>query len=174
MVRNEDRIKGRELVRKTMALIAWVVLATMWTLTLRAVYGSPALPARVPTHFDAAGNINAWGEPGMFWLLPIAAAFLVVLVTLAGRYPALFNFSVRATPITRPRLEAISQSMIAWLRAELVCLFLWIQYATIESARTGRNTLSPVLLPVAIGLVFATVFAHMIASIRVARGSARS
>lgn len=173
MYGEEYQNQGRESVRKSLAFIAWAALVALWTLTVQAIYGANPLPPRIPTHFDAAGNINGWGEPRMLWLLPIIATFIVALMTLVSRYPQSFNYPVRVTPLTRPRLEGISLSMIAWLRTELVCLFLWIQYVIIRSARTGHNALAPSLLLVAIALIFATVFAHVLASIRVARADAR-
>lgn len=148
-------------------------LAATWILTVQAIYGGHPLPARIATHFDAAGNVNGWGEPKMLWLFPIIASFIGVVMTLVSRYPQAFNYPVRVTPASRPRLEAITLGMIAWLRAELVCLFLWIQYEIIRSARDGQNRLSSWLLPVVILAIFATIGWHFAAIIKAGRGGAR-
>ncbi len=161
-------------MRKILAFIAVAALVASWALTAMAIHGTPPLPARIPTHFDAAGNINGWGEPRMLWLLPVVAICLDGALTLVSFFPQLFNYPVRVTPANRPRLEAITLNMIAWLQAELACLFFWIQCAIIRSARTGRNSMSPVLLVSAIALIFATVVAHIIAMVRAARASAHS
>jgi uncharacterized membrane protein len=156
-------------VRKTLAIIAVAALAALWTLTAQAIYGAPPLPPRIPTHFDLAGNINGWSGPRMLWLLPAIATCVVALMTVIGFYPRTFNYPVRVTPANRPRLEAITLGMIAWLRAEFACLFLWIQYVIIRSARTGRDSLSGALLALAVATILATVAAHLVATIRSAR-----
>lgn len=161
-------------MRKALLLVALIALAATWLATIHAIYGPHPLPARFATHFDAAGNANGWGEPRMLWLFPIISTFIVAVMILVSRFPQAFNYPVRVTPAMRPRLEAISLSMIAWLRAELACLFLGIQYLIIRSAREGQNSLSPWLLPLAILVVFATILGHFVAMIRIGRTSARN
>lgn len=160
-------------MRKTLLVLALAGLAGIWIITTQAIYGAHALPARFATHFDAAGNANGWGSPKMLWLLPIIATAMAVLLTLVSRYPGAFNYPVRITPGMRPRLEAITLNMIAWLRVELVLLFLWIQYAIIQSARAGSNRVSPWFVPFVIVLVFATIGWHFAAILRVGRSAAR-
>jgi uncharacterized membrane protein len=160
-------------LRKALAVVALAALAGLWTITVQAICGAHPLPARIATHFDAAGQVNGWGEPRMLWLLPIIATFVVVLMTLVSFYPQSFNYPMRVTPANRPRLQAVTLSMIAYLRAELVCLFLWIQYEIIRSARQGRSSLSPWFLPVVIAIVFATIIVHFVAVIRAGRAVTR-
>ncbi|HEY3707096.1 MAG TPA: DUF1648 domain-containing protein [Terracidiphilus sp.] len=155
-------------MRKPLAFIAAAALAALWTLTFQAIYGAHALPARIPTHFDGSGNVNGWGEPRMLWLFPIIATVVFALMALVSRYPESFNYPMRVTPLTRPRLQAITLGMIAWLRFEIVGLFLWIQFEIVRSARRGHNTLPPFLLLMTIGVVFATILAHFVAMGRAA------
>ena len=154
-------------VRKTLFYVGLILLAGLWIYTYEAISGSQPLPARIPTHFDAAGNINGWGEPGMLWLLPALGTGLFVLMTLVAFFPQSFNFPVRPTPATRPQLEALALDMIAWLRAEIAGLFLWIQYMIIASVRAGASRFSPLFLPVVLLFVFGTIIAHIVAMIRV-------
>jgi hypothetical protein len=104
----------------------------------------------------------------MLWLLPMVATLIYLLMTLVSRYPAAFHFPVSAGPASRRRLEAIALSMLAWLKAEVVCLFAWIQYQTIQLARRGEGALSPFFLPAVLVVVFATVVWHIRAMRRVA------
>jgi uncharacterized membrane protein len=160
---------GTAFVRKILASIALAAVAASWALTVHAIHGAPPLPARIPAHFDAAGNINGWGDAQTLWLLPIVATGVVVLLTVISFFPQTFNYPVRVTPENRSRLEAIALSVMAWLKVELACLFLWIQYVIIRSARSGRSELSPLLMVLAIALIFATVAAHLVATVRAAR-----
>ena len=159
-------------MRKSLFYLALVLLAGLWTLTFEAIYGRHPLPARIPTHFDMAGNVNGWGEPRMLWLFPIVASAMFGLMTLVGFFPQSFNFPTRVTPATRPRLEVLSLQMIAGLRAELAGLFLGIQYIIIQSARAGTNRLSPLFVPAVLLVVFGTIGGYLTAMLRTGRTAA--
>jgi len=156
-------------MRKTLAVAAIVALVALWVVTAQAIYGAPPLPPRIPTHFDISGNVNGWGEPRMLWLLPFIATLIFGLMTLVSFFPHSFNYPMRVTPAMRPRVENITLAMIAWLRAEVACIFLWIQFETIESAREGANRLSPWFLPLLLVVVFGTITWHFVALLRAGR-----
>lgn len=145
-------------------------LLALWAFTAWEVAGPHPLPARIPTHFDIAGRPNAWGQPSMLWMLPVIVTVILGLMWLVSRYPRSFNFPVRVTPANRPRLESVAIDMIAWLRLEIAGAMLWIQYATIQSARALRLGLSPWFVPVTIAAVFATILWHMRQMFLAARG----
>ena len=139
-------------------LVVFIMAATAW-----AVMGPHPLPDRIPTHFDAAGNPDGWGRPGMLWLVPLMATAIYLLMTWVARFPSAFNFPTRLPASARPRLEAIALSMIAWLNLEVVALFAWIQYQTIAFARQGYGTLPSLFLPLVLIVVFGTIAWHIVA-----------
>jgi uncharacterized membrane protein len=154
-------------MKSVLHAIAAVALVLTWAATVYVIYGPHPLPDRIPVHFDAAGSSNGWGSPAMLWLLPIMATVIYLLMTVVARFPSAFNFPVRVTRQNRPRLEALALAMIAWLRAEVVCLFAWIQYTTLEFARQGQGRLSPWFLPLSLVAVFLTIGWHVAAMLRV-------
>jgi uncharacterized membrane protein len=141
-------------------------------ITWDAVDGPNPLPQRIPTHFNAMGEPNAWGSPSTLWLLPGVAAFVFMLISAVSLFPAAFNFPVRSTPLNRPRLVMLTIRMMAWIKVELVCLFLYIQWTIIESVRGGHVALSPLIVPAFLVAVFGTIAAHAVAVFRAARGGA--
>ena len=157
-------------LRKNLDLVSIAGLLLIVWMTARALYGPGGLPARIATHFDAAGNPNGWGSRGALLGLPITAILLYILMTVVARYPSAFNFPVRVTPRTRPRLEALALDMIAWLKAEIVWLFASIQLVTIDLARSGRGHLSPFFMPVVLAVVLSTVAGYVFAMRRAGRG----
>lgn len=161
-------------MRKTFQAISLAAIAVLWWITWSALAGSGPLPQRIPTHFNAAGEPNAWGPPGTLWLLPVVASGLYLFISLVALFPAAFNFPVRVTPLNRPLLEAITLQMIACLKAELACLFLYIQGTILASVRSGRGTLSPVMVPLFLVAVFANIGWHLVALFRAARTGAGS
>lgn len=158
-------------MRKTLEVIALLVLVFPWAITAWAVFGPNPLPARIPTHFNAAGQPDGWGVPAMLWLLPVIATVIYLLMTLVARYPAAFHFPVRTGPAARRQLETIALEMLSWLKTEVVCLFAWIQFQTIRFARSGQGVLSSLFLPAVLVVVFATISWHIRAMREVGRTS---
>src|SRR6478735_1832289 len=109
-------------MRKTVEMVALCMVVFGWAVTANAVLGRNPLPAKIPTHFNAAGQPDGWGTPGMLWLVPVVGTVIYLLMTLAARYPAAFHFPMRATVSARRKLEAIAISMISWLKVEVICL----------------------------------------------------
>jgi len=56
------------------------------------------------------------------------------------------SYPVEVTDENRARLEALYLDLLTWIKTEVVCLFAWIQWNIIESARLLRLSLSPVAL----------------------------
>ena len=148
-------------MRKALETIAALLLLFTWAITAYAVFGPNPLPARIPTHFNASGQPDGWGVPAMLWLMPVVAIVIYVLMTLVARYPGAFHFPLRTTAMGRRQLEAIALAMLSWLKAEVVCLFAWVQYQTIQLARRGEGALSPFFLPAVLVAVFATILWHI-------------
>jgi len=159
-------------MRRTLEIASLAALAFLAAETALAFFGSAPLPARVPTHFNAAGNPDAWGPASMLWLLPAIAVTLYLLMTWVSRHPAAFNFPVRVTPFNRRRLEAIALGMIAWLKAELAVFFALIQWTVLRAARNPRHVISALPMPVLLGIVFLTVGLHFAAICRAGRARA--
>jgi len=156
-------------MRKIMEAIGLGLLVILFWMTYDALNGPNPLPGRIPTHFDAAGNANAWGPPSTLMLLPIVAAGVYLLITALSQLHSAINLPVRVTPQTRGQIEALTLQMVAWFKAELVCLFTWLQWTIIQTVRNGGGSISPALVPVFLVVVFATLIAHMVAIVRVAR-----
>jgi hypothetical protein len=148
-------------MRKVLEAIALVLLCLTWGWTAHAIFGSNALPAQIPVHFDVAGRPDRWGTAQMLWMTPVMTAVIYGLMTLVARYPSAFNFPMRIKPATRPRLEAITLNLMSWLKAEVMGLFFWIQFQAIQYARRGRGELSPGFLPLVLIAIFGTIAWHL-------------
>lgn len=156
-------------MRKTLELAGVIALGLLVYITWTALYGPNPLPDRVPTHFDIAGNANAWGSPNGLVIMPVIAAGVYLLMTVVARFPAAFNYPVRVTPVNLPRLQSITVDMIAWIKVEMVCLFVVLQWVFVQSARSGEGHLFPRILPVFLVVIFGTIALHFIAIFRAAR-----
>lgn len=155
-------------MRRNLEVAGLALLAFLWWITLSALYGTNRLPSRIPTHFDLAGNANAWGPPSSLWLLPVVATVIYALITLVSFFPAAFNYPVHVTPENRPRLQNLSQQMVAWLKVDLAILFAVLQWSILASVRSGHGHLSFWIVPFFLVLVFATTTGYIVAMVRAA------
>jgi uncharacterized membrane protein len=156
-------------MRKTLEALGIAALALLAWVTYRANYGPAPLPPTIPTHFAFDGRPNAWGSLATLWLLPAIGIGVYLVISLVALFPASFNYPVRVTPANRPRLQALTLLMIAWIKFELAGLFLYIQWSIIQSVRDGRMAISPFIVPISIGAIFATVAIFIVAILRIAR-----
>jgi uncharacterized membrane protein len=161
-----DSVYRKGSMRKTLETISLADLALQAAITFSVLYGPGRLPNRIPTHFDMAGHPNGWGSPSMLLLLLLVAGILYLLMTTVARYPSVFNYPVRVTAENRPRLEELALGMIAWLKAEMLCLFAWIQWVTIQSARHPQQGIPGASAPVFIAVIFVTVGWFIVAMFR--------
>jgi uncharacterized membrane protein len=161
-------------MRKILEAVSLASLAVLLWITYAALRGPERLPDRIPTHFDLSGHPNGWGSPGALWLLPIVAVAIYLAITITSRFPSAFHYPVRVTQENLPRLQAISLQMIAWLKAESLCFFAWIQWSILQSVQNGRFGISPFLMPAFLVVILGTVLGFIVVMIRAARPAGQS
>ena len=156
-------------MRRSLHILTLFVFAWMAFITVAALVGPNKLPARIPTHFDAAGEPNNWSGPQTLLGLPFGALVIYGILTLVERRPESFNFNARVSADKRPRLQALAVDMIAWLRLEVVLLFTWIQSLVIAGVRSSHSTPPPAFLPVVFGVLIVTIAVYVIQFRRAAK-----
>lgn len=162
-------------MRRAMEAICLGLLAVLFWFTYSALNGPERLPDRIPTHFNIAGQPNAWGSPGFLWFLPLIATGVYLLLTVLGsiRFRR-YNLPVRVTEANLTFIQDQTMLMLAWIKSEMLCLFLYLQWSIVQSARDGAFRLSPLLIPVFLVVIFSTVGWHLVGLIRGARERAGS
>jgi uncharacterized membrane protein len=162
-------------MRKTMEVVGLGMLAVLYWITYSALNGAEKLPDRIPTHFNISGQPNAWGPPGFLWFLPVVAIGLYLLMTVLGSIQfRRYNLPVPVTESNLPFIQEQTGVMVSWIKCELLCLFTYLQWSIIQSARTSEFRLSPLLIPVFLAVIFSTVGWHLTAIIRGAKARAES
>jgi uncharacterized membrane protein len=159
----------RFFMRKSLEAVSLAELAFLFGMTWLAFHGSDALPERVPTHFDAAGNANAWGPAKTLWLLPAVGAGIYLLISLIALLPTSLRSAQPLSEETRARIQTLTRQMVAWLKVELITLFAFLQWFILSAVRQGSGHLTVLVVPVFLVAVFANVGWHLVAILRVAR-----
>lgn len=133
-----------------------IALGALVALYLIAAWNYPMLPERVPRHFNARGLPDALGNKSSIWALPVIALPLYALCTLPlilteiGRHPA-------------PPMEA---AVLAWLKAEMLLIFLWIEWRSVEVAYERATGLGAAFLPVTLLVIAATMLLLVLTGLR--------
>ena len=111
----------------------------------------PRLPARIPTHFNAAGEANGWGSPDTLWfllLVQVLTCGLLLAVPLIGRrYPGSVNLGRRRLsdfgPEVRARIMPFFTDMMGTLSVLLGLLFSFLLHGIIQAASSSQPHFSP-------------------------------
>ena len=149
-------------MRKSLEFVGLGMLAVLYWMTWSALNGPNPLPARIPTHFDISGTPNAWGSPQILLLLPIVGTGVYLLITILASIPAAFHYSFRVEPENLSVVQDMTRTMTSWIKLEMICLFIYLQWSIIQAARDRQWHMSPLMVPVFLVVVFATVGWHLV------------
>ena len=111
----------------------------------------PRLPARIPTHFNAAGEANGWGSPDTLWMLlgvQVLVCGLMLVMPLVGmRYPGAVNLGTRRlsdfAPDVRERLMPLFTNIMGWMGVLSGLLFCTLLTEIIRVCRPPVLTSPP-------------------------------
>ena len=118
------------------------------------------LPARIPVHFDGAGNPNAWGSRDMLLFLLATTIVMAILLTVAESYQRLINVPMRLDRDS-PEVRRLLRSMVIALKAVITVSFVWIVDLTMRTAVGEANGLGRAFLPSFLGGTAAPVIYYL-------------
>jgi len=151
---NRPRIKIESTAfDKIIDALSLVLLVLIWA-TVFLNYTD--LPAKIPMHFNAAGEIKEYGNKQMIWLLPAIGIVLFILFFFLNKIPHKFNYLVKITPQNAKQQYTIGTRIIRFTNLFVMGLFYYIVYKTVAITQaTGETTLnkwfSPLIMFVSIG-----------------------
>ncbi len=132
-------------------LLGWIVLLTIWGWTF-TYYSS--LPDTIPTHFNAAGEVDGFGSKASIIGLPVIASLLFIGLTVLNRYPHIFNYPTAITQDNALRQYTLATRMLRYLKLVLALVFGGIELMTIQHATGKAAGLGAWFLTLTLILVF--------------------
>lgn len=130
--------------------VAANLLTVMTALTVAIGYAW--LPDSIPTHFNLAGQPDAWGSKGSVWMLVVVNIVIVGGLTLLSRYPKVFNYPAPVTEENAQTLYRAGEQMMVWLACLVAILFA----AIVASTLFGFNV-APILVPTLIAVFLSLI-----------------
>ena len=106
-------------------IAAWVFVVCN---ALVVFYYWPDLPERVPSHLNAAGEVDGWSSPMFMWFLPALSLVLVAGLSWLERYPHTYNYLWPITEENAKTQYRLAREMVAGLKATCALLFLSISW----------------------------------------------
>ncbi|MBP1948019.1 DUF1648 domain-containing protein [Virgibacillus litoralis] len=98
-----------------------------------------SLPESVPTHFNAKGEADAWGNKGTVLLMPAIAFVSFIIMYFVTKAPHTFNYMVKVTEENATRLYTPARTFMAAINLEMVAIFSYIAWAMVQSATSGTG-----------------------------------
>lgn len=111
----------------------------------------PRLPARIPTHFNAAGEANAWGSPSTLWILlgvqVLVCGLLLAMPWVGLRCPGSVNLGRRRlsdfAPEVRERIMPLFTDMMGYTSVLAGLLFSVLLSEIIQASFSPHPHFSP-------------------------------
>lgn len=138
--------------------LALLGLLAMWAAYYRML---DTLPDRVPIHFDLYGRPDRWGSASGSVALPIVATLVVLLLTLVGRVPHLFNYPLTITLANHRYQYTLA---VRLLRVLALCIVLVFGLVLTMVWLSAAGQVAPgiwLMLPI-LALVFGPITVYMI------------
>ena len=124
-------------------------LLALGGVTVLVLVRLPSLPEQLPAHYNAAGEVDAWGGRGILWV-PLAVGWMIFLVlSVVLRLPGAWNIGGSAAGEQRDKALVITRSMLSLLRCAVALDFAYLTWCTAECRPLGTW-----FLPVFLGLIF--------------------
>lgn len=128
-------------LEKQFKLVNTVLIIAM---AVYAITNFASLPAEIPMHFNAKGEVDGWGNKAVLFVVPGCAVFLFFMMNIIGTLkPSSYNFPVPLTKENAKQQVNLAREMMQGLNiAIFVMLFyiLWRMVAIAKGASGGLGT----------------------------------
>lgn len=131
-------------------LLEIISIAGLFTALYYLLKFWPELPATIPSHFGFNGEVDSWSGKSSLYMLLGMNVFLYLLMTIIRRFPYTFNYPVKITEKNAKKQYQLASLYLAVLKAELVWLFVYLQWQIIQVALGSSSSLGPWFLTVGI------------------------
>lgn len=146
---------------KVIEIIGWIAVVGIWVLTLVNYFD---LPDRIPTHYNAAGEADAFGNKSNILALPIISTLLFIGLSFLNKHPHLFNYASEITTKNALHQYKNATRIIRFLKLAIVLIFGIIVFKTIENANGNSDGLGTWFLPFTLAIIFIPIFYFLINS----------
>jgi uncharacterized membrane protein len=136
-------------IDKLIEILGWLTLILLWAYTV-LTYSN--LPETIPTHFNAAGQVDQYGSKGTIFILPAIGMILFLGLSLLNMFPQIFNYPKNITIENAQRQYTNATRMIRYLKFAIALIFSLLVYLTSQAATDASKGIGFLFLPILLGL----------------------
>ncbi len=148
---------------KMMEASGWMLLLAFWLYTF-ANY--PQLPDTIPTHFNALGEADGFGDKSSIYMLPFLSSVFFFVLTGLNFFPHVFNFPVAITEANALKQYTMATRFMRYLKLALVFIFFLIDFKTIRTATHESSSLGFWFTPFTVSIIFIPLIVFIIRSFK--------
>jgi uncharacterized membrane protein len=168
--RFQDNKQERPRIRPEMGPVDWIIELLTITLLISFVayliFHYQNLPASIPSHFNASGEVDDYSARGTVWALPAIAIFMYVLLSIISLFPYTFNFTVKITAQNALRQYTLAMRMIRFIKLVISGMFLTISLGIVRVAMGQSTGLGFWFMPIFLILVFVPIIVYFVVASR--------
>ncbi|WP_431134984.1 DUF1648 domain-containing protein [Psychroserpens mesophilus] len=109
------------------------------------------LPDRIPSHFNARGEVDGYSEKSMLWLLPALGIVMFIGLYFINKFPHLHNYMVNITEENALKNYRFSTRIVRFANLFVMLIFGVIAYNIVESSKGNISNIDSWFLPLVIG-----------------------
>ena len=136
-----------------------VLLVYLIAMTLVIYY---RLPEEIPVHFNAAGEVNRYGNKSTILIFAVIAPFLYVIFTVLNKYPHKFNYPVHITPGNALKQYIYVTRFLRAMKTSILFFFILLVHVIYKAVQSQNGALNPLLLPALMALIFIPIVIYFI------------
>lgn len=145
-------------MRKEIIYLIMTIVGALLLLgsTILMIVMWPQVPDRVPTHFNFAGEADAYGGKGALIGLCVLAWVMFIGLTILMKFPNTWNIPVKVTAENRARLYGITKGMLEVTKFLVVLLMVVLLVGITIAAQIPKFLMmalvAAILLAIIIGM----------------------
>lgn len=152
-----------DLIDKIIESIGIVALLMLFLIPLM-YYGE--LPNSIPSHFDIHGEVDAYSNKSILWLLPMIGLITYIGLAFLNRYPHIFNYPKKITIENAAYQYKMATRFIRSLNTLIIGLFTYLSYSTIQLALGNQSSLRMCISILFVILILSLILVYSFQSYR--------
>ena len=155
--------KDKSSFERTLRIVS--IVGVVFLFFLVVVYWSQ-LPDSIPIHYNAAGKPDSWSGKWSLLIMPTVGLVLYIGLSILTGFPHLYNFPWKITEINKERQFHLAQMLVLSIKTEIVWIFGYIQWQTVQIALGKANGLGASFKFIFLGIIFGTIGIYIMKALK--------
>lgn len=146
-------------LEKQFKLVNTVLIIAM---IVYALTNFASLPAEIPKHFNATGEVDGWGNKAILFVVPGCCIFLFFMMNIIGTLkPSTYNFPVPLTKENAKQQVNLAREMMQGLNTAIFVMLFYILWRIVAIAKGASGGLGTGFMVFFLALIFGILGYYM-------------